>query len=232
MSSIIDIQDHQELVVDTILTQSNDVELSLLSSQFIVNEKNKNKYKKIYPSVQLNDNQLSLLYTKISNGIMDVSKSLPNNSASVEATKKMSANAQIKENEQDILSGDKPSIISLEGIVQFYTKPIANKIIKIIILRSLIKRYSESGDEYLVPFIFEFRNEILEFKSEWFEQIISVNTEQINATTTDPKGRVNHRKARMQKSTVNASIEQFDYPTVKELSVDELSDRIKSAVRT
>jgi hypothetical protein len=36
----------------------------------------------------------------------------------------------------------------------------------------------------------------------------------------------------MQKSTVNASIEQFDYPTVKELSVDELSDRIKSAIRT
>ena len=249
--------DHQTMMVNTILTQTNEIETTMLSSQFILNELNKNKYKKMHASTPLTDNQLSVLYSKISAGIIDVSKSIPSTEASSEkeATNKIRTSAKAKqiiedknrekqakelnniikqmgENENDILTGDNPTITLLEGIIQYYTIPTANKIIKIIVLRSLIRRYSESGNENLVPFIFEMRNEILEFKSEWFEQIIHVDTTVVaEIATSTTSGRINHRKARMQKAIASTVVEQFDYPTNTELALNELSERIKVATR-
>lgn len=241
---------HHELMVDTILVNPSEVDTNLFTSQFIINETKINKYKKMYPHVPLNSNQLACLYKKLSEGIIDISKSLPSSKTSNEVVKKMSTNArkiieeqnklslanklkedigQIKQDEIDIITGDKPTISSLEGIIHNYSSIYANRIIKIIILRSLIQRYSDTGNEYLVLFIFEFRNEILEFKNKWIEHVDNVNTtiEKVEQTTT----KVNHRKARMQKTVVSTGVAQFDYPTVDELLSDEFSERIKSSTR-
>jgi hypothetical protein len=240
-----------EITVDPILLQVSEVESSSLTNQFIVNGKESISRK--YSTKILTSDQFAMLAKTVSNGIINI-KEIVNSTASStksnEATKKISSKAEkiiqanmkdkldkelknsiqlMKTNENELITGDKPSISSLEGIINLYNTTISNKIIKIIILRSLIRRYTNTGDDYIVPFIFEFLMIMLDIKNEW--QIIDVETTiAVGELVVPEKGtKVNHRKARMQavnKQTVIA----FDYPTVKELVDTEFSERIKQAI--
>lgn len=241
--------DDRQLIIPDILieaTELSEENETILTKQFAINTSE--KLTKLYPSNKLTENQLACLYSTISSGIINLSKNLSDN-VSNETSIKMSASArkiieqnnqmklkkemddiinQIKNNEDDIVNKDRPTIISLEGIVQYYTSIIANKIIKLIVLRSLIRRYVNTGENELISLIFEFKNELLEFANEWniTETIVEIDND-----VNKQSGRKNHRKERMTKLLVTNAVEKFDYPTVLELSSNELSRRIKFAIK-
>lgn len=233
-----------------ILYETSEVEKTILTEQFVCNDK---KLNKIYANKRLNSTQLATIYNTVANGIIDVSKYVNNASnnsdeAMAKPVVKMSAGALkiIEENKRsvyekqmndiiskmkidadEIINSDLPTVPSLESKVHYYTLSMPNKIIKAIILRSLLTRYMNSSAESLIPLIFEFKNELLDFKSEWFVDNEN-NTDQTIPTNTS--GNVNHRKARMQKKTVSTIIESFDFPTIVELTATVLTDRIKHAI--
>ena len=137
----------------------------------------------------------------------------------------------MKTNDAELLSGDKPTISSLKGIIGLYTRPMANKIMKVIIIRALIRRYTECGEEYLVTLIFEFMMVFLDIKNEWFDPLENDSTEKIISVETTVKSeKVNHRKARMQVIKSITKVVDFDFPTVEELANETFSKRIQQAI--
>ena len=130
----------------------------------------------------------------------------------------------IKTNECDILNGELPSISSLEGIIHSYSRSSAIKIVKIIIFKSLVKRYINNGDTYIVPLIFEFYMLMMDIKDEWYIESISTPI----VVTNEIK---NHRKARLQLAKAQPQIIEFNYPTIEELTDNKLSERIKITIR-
>jgi hypothetical protein len=237
-----------------ILYEVSEVDRTILTEQFLCNDR---KINKIYANKRLNSTQLATIYTTIANGIIDVSKHIDSasnkteandKSLPIESTVKLSASALkiIEENKRattekqindkiakmkldanDIISSDLPTVSTLETKIHYYTTAMPNKIIKAIILRSLLTRYMNSSAESLIPLIFEFKNELLAFRNEW---IIESETTTDQSSVTDVSVKVNHRKARMQKKVVSASVELFEFPTVVELDTTVISERIKHAI--
>ena len=209
-----------------ILYEISKVDETPLTEQFVCNDK---KLSKIYANKRLNPTQLATVYATIANGIIDVSKHInqaSNNSVEAMASPAVKISAKglkiIQDNKKavhekqmndivarmridadEIINSDLPTVPTLESKVHYYTTSMPNKIIKAIILRSLLTRYMNSSAESLIPFIFEFKNELLAFRSEWIIEG-ETNTEQSSAT--DGNGKVTHRKARMQKKAVSASV--------------------------
>jgi len=119
-------------------------------------------------------------------------------------------------------NNDNPTISSLEGMVRAVTTNIENKIMKFIILKSLIRRYIEMGDDNLIFFIFEFIMLMNDYKSMW------VSSEEVAKATTG--GKATGRNAR--KQVVKAiKVTDFEYPTLEEVTSDAFTERIKIAIQ-
>ena len=228
-------------------TQDN--EDTVLTRQFAITGKS---LEKRYPTKKLNADQFANLCNSISQGIINV-KSIKTNHIEQESNSESDDKKKVikkidklkmeniqskllkqlqdmisymKPHELEILDGNCPSVVSLQGIIQLYRHNIANKIIKGIILRALTKRFINTADNNLIPLIFEFIMVLNEFRDEWFIMIDNHTTNKTENGNEVSTGRVNHRKARKE-ANKTSTVSDFEYPSLDELKSSVLSDRIK-----
>jgi len=135
----------------------------------------------------------------------------------------------MKSHQKELLECDTPTISSLRGILDTYTSTISNKIMKLIILRSLILKYKSSGNELFVSFMFEFMMELNYLKDEW--TIPEVKEEVKEVIAEAPAKKKSARALRQQAVKQETIVSDFEYPTVEELSSKTFSDKIKLAIK-
>lgn len=209
-----------------------------------------------YAQPPLNADQLGIFYSTISNGLIRVDKILADEKAAIEASlsKEATKNSKhikksdlikqnmkmetekkllndiidlMKFNTSAIINDDLPTINSLEGIMNNFTSEMSNDIFKVIVLRSLIQRYKDSGDKALVPLIFEFMMLMKDIKDSWkmTMQIPAEKVEELEVVT-----RKSHRKVRLEATKQTVKQTDFDFPTVEEITATEFSERIKITI--
>jgi len=134
----------------------------------------------------------------------------------------------MRSHQSSLLDGENPTIESITGILETYKSSMSNKIMKLIILRSLITKYKKTGNDLFVPFIFEFMMELNYINKEWLieSQVIVASNE---ASASVPVVRRGGRAAR-QALRQNVIVSDFDLPTVEELSSETFSENIKTAI--
>jgi len=152
----------------------------------------------------------------------------------------------MKTHEKELLECDNPTIPLISGILEIYKTPISNKIMKLVILRSLIAKYKKTGDELFVSYIFEFMMELNFMKNEWhIEEQAGVVAEVVAgvaaAAAAEPVVRKGGRAARHQALRQAGPISNFNLQEldddnktpliVKELNMSKFSERLKLAIK-
>lgn len=209
-----------------------------------------------YVQPPLSTDQLSVFYNTISSGLIRVDKILEEEKSIEEASLKEATKTSkhvkkadiIKQNMEKektrkqnndiidlmkfnasvIITGDLPTINSLEGIMDRFSNEMSNDIFKVIVLRSLIQRYENSGNESLVPLIFEFMMLMKDMKHKWQINVQDQNIQLNNEKETTV--RKSHRKARMEATKQTVKQSDFEFPTVDEIIANDFSERIKLSI--
>jgi len=130
----------------------------------------------------------------------------------------------MKSHQKELLECDNLTITSLAGILNVYKTAVSNKIMKLIILKSLITKYKSSGNELFISFMFEFMMELNYLKDEWQMPEAVIVSEA--AVMPSPAPRMSSRAMRQQVARQTAIVSDFDLPTVEELSSETFSENI------
>ena len=135
----------------------------------------------------------------------------------------------MKSHQKELLECDNLTITSLAGILNVYKTAVSNKIMKLIILKSLITKYKSSGNELFISFMFEFMMELNYLKDEWQMPEAVIVSEA--AVMPSPAPRMSSRAMRQQVARQTAIVSDFDLPTIEELDQNIFSERIKLAIK-
>ena len=235
------------LVIDKIFIASSDTnEETNLTKQFIINDANQIEQR--YSTKKLTPEQYANLCRILSSGIKNINYMLNDVKTQINININTSVNVKVnsinkikndlkekklikelddiislmKTHENDLLEGDIPTITSIEGIMLLYKNKTAIKIIKGIILRALLQRYTNTADDNMITLIFEFVMLLIEFQHDWLIVLENKSTSESSDII------VTNRKLRAMRKNLNP-VSDFVYPQASDLLSDIFNDNIKIA---